>query len=81
MNARRFRDCAREETVSTPWGLSSAGALLATSRVRQLRNAKVRLPRVQARWLILNLGKTMRLELLKLTSIILILYLNMEVCV
>lgn len=45
MNARRSQDCAKGGTVSTQWALSNADALLVTSRVRQLRNAKVRVNR------------------------------------
>lgn len=40
-NARPFQDCARAGTVSTQWAPLNADALLATSRVKQLRSVKV----------------------------------------
>ena len=42
MNARLFLGYAREETASIQWALLNANVLLVTSRVKLLRNVKVR---------------------------------------
>lgn len=41
-NARLFLGYAREETASIQWALLNANVLLVTSRVKLLRNVKVR---------------------------------------
>lgn len=79
MNARQFQDCAREETVSTQWAPLNADALLVTSRVKQPRNVKVRVLRGVSLAADFELRKKNHLELLKLMTIILILFLNVEV--
>lgn len=42
MNAKQFQDCVKEEPASTQMDLMSADVLLVLSRVKHLRNVKVR---------------------------------------